>query len=115
MSVTPNLECLEFPNSFQYVLVASGQTKELFYLPINGGYVGFIDRIACDWFENTVLEFIIDGIPKRIEYEIQINKPYVYEPPLVARRFIRWRAINNDTKDHYFGILCDGRLCKQKT
>jgi hypothetical protein len=122
MSVSPELERLQFPEHYAYVLVDVGEKKEVFYLPINGGYVGFIERIACDWFEGTnppstcsVVEMIVDGFPRKFDYEIQINKPYVFDPPIVARKFIRWFVTNKDTKSHYYGIQTDGYLCRLKS
>ncbi len=132
MSVTPELERTPFPEHYAYVLVGSKQGKEIFYLPITGGYVGFIERIACDWVEGSnppatrsILEFEVDGFTRRYEFEIQINKPFVFDPPLVARDHIRWFATNNDvphigsdgsSKDgsHYYGVHCDGYLAKPK-
>lgn len=132
MSVTPELERLQFPEHYAYVLVGSLEKKEVFYQRITGGYTAFIERIACDWFEGSlppstrsVLELEIDGFTRKFEYEIQINKPYVFDPPLVARDHIRWWVTNNDvpyTADdgsakngaHYYGILTDGFLAKPK-
>lgn len=132
MSVTPELERLQFPEHYAYVLVGSREKKQVFYLPITGGYTGFIERIACDWHAGSnppatrsILELEIDGFTRKYEYEIQINKPYVFDPPLVARNYIRWWATNNDVphtesgeqKDgsHYYGILTDGFLAKPKS
>ena len=132
MSVTPELEKLQFPEHYAYVLVGSQEKKEVFYLPITAGYTAFIERIACDYFEgsnppttSSMIELIIDGVTRRFEYEIQINKPYVFDPPMVARHEIKWYVTNNDvpyvddkgaqkTGAHYYGILCDGTLCKIK-
>ena len=121
MSTTPRLDIVPFPEHYAYVLVESGESKEIFYLPVTAGYVGFIERIACDWFEGTdppdtrsILELVIDGFTRKFEYQIDINKPYVLDPPIVARNYIRWRVTNNDTKSHYFGILTDGYMAKPK-
>ena len=132
MSVTPPLEVIQFPEHYVYALVESGETKEVFYLPMTGGFKGFIERIACDYFEGSnppatrsVLELVIDGFTRRFDYEIQINKPYVVDPPIVVKDYIRWRVTNNDipylddkgeqkTGAHYYGILVDGVLARPK-
>jgi len=132
MSVVPKLERMQLPDPYKYVLVGSGERKKAFEFLINGGYVAFVERIACDWTEGSdppatrsILELDIDGVNRKYEYEIQINKPYVFDPPIVARKYIRWWATNNDVPytaadgsakngSHYYGILTDGLLCKQK-
>ena len=99
---------------------------------MTAGFKGFIQRIACDWFEGSsppstrsVIEFIVDGFTRKLEYEIQINKPYVLDPPIVVNDYIRWRVTNNDVPDtasdgsaktgaHYYGVLCDGIMVRQK-
>ena len=136
MSFTPELEYIQFPEHYAYVLVEAGQTKEVFNIPVSAGFVAFIDRIACDWSEGSdpshvpstaaVLELIIDGFTRRFQYEIPINNPYVYKPQIVARRFIKMRVTNNDvpytasdgtpkTGAHYYGVLIDGIFARPKT
>ena len=131
VSFDPELEYLQFPEHYAYALVESGETKVIFDMQVSGGYVAFIERIACDWEPGSkppstaaVLELIIDGVTRRFDYEVQINKPYVYDPPLVARHSIKWRVTNNDvphvedgvqkTGGAYFGVLTDGLLCRPK-
>jgi hypothetical protein len=130
--VFPELEIINFPEHYTYSLVESKETKEVFYMHVTGGYTAFIERIACDWQEGvnppetrSIIELIIDGFTRRFDYEIQINKPYIFDPPLVAKNYIRWKITNNDiphtlngeqkTGGHYFGVLCDGCLAKPKT
>jgi hypothetical protein len=136
MSVTPEIERIQFPDPFAYALVGSGVLQQkVFDMAIEGtgGYTGFVERIACDWFEGSnppatrsILELNVDGFIRQYQYEIQINQPYVFNPPLVARRWIRWYVTNNDVpyvandgtqKDgsHTYGILTDGFLAKPKT
>lgn len=132
MSMTPPLEFIQFPEHYAYALVESKETKEVFYLPVTAGFVAFIERIACDYIEgsnppatSSVAELIIDGFPRKYNYEIQINKPYVFDPPIVARNSIRWVITNNDvpytaddgtakTGAHYYGILVDGLMARPK-
>jgi len=121
MSVSPELEKIPFSNHYAYKFVDVGEKKEVLTIRIDGGYTGFIDRITCDWYEGTnppnttsVIELVVDGFTRRFDYEIQINKPYVFDPPLVARNYIRWFVTNRDTKSHYYGVQCDGYAAKPK-
>jgi hypothetical protein len=135
MSVTPEIERVQFPDPYVYALVGSGVIKQqVYYLSIegSGGYTGFVERIACDWFEGSsppttrsTLYLDIDGFIRTYEYQIQINQPYVFDPPLVATKWIRWLVTNNDVPyiatdgtakngSHYYGILIDGFLAKPK-
>lgn len=123
MSITPPLDCLEL-HKYEYKTVAAGVTETIIDYPLSGGYVGFIEKIACDLptEEETVgaiakmwHDFIVDGVHTKIQYEIPINKPRTYDPPKVARNKIEWRFYNADSKAHIIGILVEGRLCKLKT
>jgi hypothetical protein len=132
MSV-PELEKISFPQNYASALVESGETKDVLTINVDasGGYTAFLERIACDWFggsnppdTRSILELVIDGVPRRFEYEIQINKPYIFNPPFVARHTIVWRVTNNDvphiengvqkTGAHWYGVLCDGVFAKPK-
>lgn len=100
---------------YQYATVPAGEIKIILYIPISAGYVGFINEVACDWFANTYVEFIVDGaLKEKIEREIPIETPKEYNPPIVAEKWIKFVAHNDDTSDHVFGVLCDGELCKPK-
>lgn len=132
MSVTPELEYLQFPKHYEYALVESQETKEIFYLLIDGGYKGFIERIAFDWFEGSnppatrsTLKLIVDGFTRSFDYQIDLNKPYIFNPPIVAKDYIRFVVINRDvpytasdgsakTGGHYYQVLIDGVLARPK-
>jgi hypothetical protein len=122
MSVVPEIERLQFPDHFWSALLAPGERRKVVDISIegSGGYTGFVERIACDFFGNapdgtcTLHEFIIDGFVRSFQYEIEINKPYTYDPPIVARKNIQWYVTNNDTVSHYYGIMIDGFLAKPK-
>jgi hypothetical protein len=132
LSVTPRLEMQQFPEHYAYALVESGETKTILYIRMTGGFVGFIERIACNWTEGsappatrTIHKLIIDGFTREIDYEIQINKPYTYDPPIVVREYIRWITTNNDvpytsegtakTGAHFYGIMIDGVIARPKS
>lgn len=120
MSVTPSLECLEL-HEYQYITVGAGATEFIIDYAVAGGFTAFIEKIACDLpYEETTSgaiakmyhEFIVDGTPTKIKYEIPINKPREYNPPIVAMSTIKWRFYNADSKAHVIGVLIAGRLCK---
>jgi len=120
--VTPELDRREL-HIFEHKAVAAGETVTIIDYPVSGGYVAFIERIACDLpyeekTEGTIAlmwhEFIIDGVPEKIQYEIPINNPRRYDPPKVARTRVKWRFYNADSKSHTIGILIEGQLCKPK-
>ena len=122
MSVTPPLECLGL-HEYQYVTVGAGETTFIIDYPVSGGFTAFIEKIACDLpYEETTVgaiakmwhEFIVDGNPTKIKYEIPINKPRDYDPPIAALSSIKWRFYNADSKSHTIGVLIEGRLCKPK-
>ena len=133
MSMTPPLEYINFPRHYEYAVVLAGETKEIFNLTPDAGYVAFIERIACDWFQglvppttHSVLKFIVDGFTREYRYEIPINNPYVFDPPIVARNNIKWIVTNNDVAgltssgkeqdgSHWYGIQIDGVFCRPKT
>ena len=136
MSVVPELERIQFSQSYNYVFLPSnpGVPVQVWYTKIDGNFVGFIERIAFDWFLGTsnttatasLIQLNIDGFIRSYQYSIDINKPYVFEPPLVARNFISWTITNNDVPGlnsqgkqvdggHFYGILCDGFLAKPKS
>lgn len=109
------LECIAMPEPYQFKTVSAGETETVLYIPITGGYVGFIDEVACDWFANTFLEFIVDGaLKEKIEREIPFSTPKEYNPPIVATKWIKFIAHNEDTSDHVFGVLVDGTLCRPR-
>lgn len=123
MSVTPPLECLTL-HEFPYKTVAAGETAVILDYHVTGGYVAFIERISCDLpheeetsdaIRKMWHEFIVDGVPEKILYEIPIREPRVYDPPIVAHGKVGWRFYNADTKAHIIGVLVEGRLCKIKT
>lgn len=120
MSITKKLECIEL-HEYKYKTVAAGQTEIILDYPVSGNFIAFIEKISCDlpleeettgaiakmWHER-----IIDGKPTKIQYQMPINKPYDFNPPLVAEHRIKWRFYNADSKAHVIGVLIEGRLCK---
>jgi hypothetical protein len=102
-----------FIDPHQYKLVKAGESNIVYEFNIPKGYVAFIDQVANSWFPNTYLVWIVDWEEERINREIApINQPKEYNPPILAKNFIRWVGYNNDTQDHVFEVLCNGFLIK---
>jgi hypothetical protein len=102
---------------YQYKTVKAGRHDTVFKLenPSPGRLVGIITEVANDWYPNTVLEWYIDGYPRRVEYIIgNIDNPKEYARGIPFHKRIEWVAWNNDTIDHTFGILCDGFYINKK-
>ena len=107
------IKCRNFSDFYQSAKVPAGEYKRVFDLHVTGGYVAFIERKAHTWFSNTYYEFIVDGeLVEKIEYEVPVNAPRTINPPIVAEKRIEWWAYNNDSSEHLFEVICDGRLCK---
>jgi hypothetical protein len=132
VSVTPEIERVQFQQTYACGYFLSGETRELWYIKVDAGYTAFVERIACDWFggvnppaTGSIVKLIIDGFPRTFVYQIDLNKPYVFDPPIVAKHFVRWVITNNDVPgivngkqldgSHYFGVLTDGFFAKPKS
>ena len=118
--MTPQLEYLNFPQPYATKTLAAGASGTVFEMIISGGYTGFIEDVWILWYTNTYLEWIVDGVPatgeSRIEHDIgSLDSPKKYNPPIVARNFIKVIAHNNASSSKTFEILIDGVLSKPKT
>jgi hypothetical protein len=94
--------------------IDSGKSDTIFEFQIPKGYIGFIYKIACSYYQNTFIDFIVDGFVERIEREIPINSPEEIDPPIVVKNFIKAVGYNNDTIDHFFEFYIDGYLYELK-
>ena len=100
-----------FVNPYQYKIIEPGKKDIVFEFKIPRDYVAFIEQVANSWFPNTYYIFMVDWEEVVIEREIApINLPKVFNPPILAKRIIRWIAYNKDTEPHCFEVLCDGYL-----
>lgn len=102
-------------NTYQGKIVNAKTMETVFEIIIPHDAIVFIDKIANSWYPNTIIYFIVDGESEIIKQEIPLNNPRVYDPPIVARNFIRFVAYNNSEEDHYFEVLCDGYYVKSTT
>lgn len=84
-------------------------------MQVTAGFVAFVRQVYVKWFSNTYLELVIDGSPveSRIEHEIgSLASPKEYDPELVAYKWIKVVAHNNDSSSHTFEALIDGILAR---
>jgi len=94
--------------------VNAGETKVVWEMPVTGGFIAFIRKVAFDWYGDTYWEFIVDGIPEKIEFTIPSTDPERYDPPIIAYKRIKWIFHNTSTTDRTVGVLCDGELVREK-
>jgi len=97
---------------FQGKLIKAGESGVVFYYKIPNDYVGFLMELANSWHLNTYLGFEIDYQPiEALEREIApLDRPKQLYPPIVVENEIKFTAYNQDTKNWWFGVFCDGIL-----
>jgi hypothetical protein len=101
-------------NVHQVKLIPAGKSDTVFYLRIPKGYFAFIDQVANTYFPNCFYEWIIDHDSiEKVEREIApLNSPKEFNPPFVAKTFIKWEGYNENSEDHLFEVLNNGYLVK---
>ena len=76
--------------------------------------MAFINKISVDWFAACYWEWKVDGrLVDRIERTISISEPDEYNPPIVAKHWIKWTYFNESDTDRRVGVLCDGVLSRR--
>jgi len=103
-------------NIHQYATIAANSSGRVFYLKIPESTVGFLQKAATNWFNNTYYSWAVDGaiVESKIERMLaSITEPQNFEPPYLVKNNIEFIAFNNDTESHVFEVLCDG-ICYQK-
>lgn len=97
---------------FQSKLVKAGESGVVFYYKIPNDYVGFLYELANTREPNTWLGFEIDHHPiETLQREIApLDRPKQIYPPIVVEDEIKFTAYNEDDKDWWFGVFCDGIL-----
>ena len=107
------IERIKFPEPYQYKQVEAGQHDTVWYMPVTGGYIAFIDEIGVTYHPNCYYEFIVDGtLVEKVQRTLSITQPKHYDPPIIARKYIKWVFYNNDSEAHVAEVLCEGYLCK---
>lgn len=95
--------------------MAAGEKATVYYLPVSGGYTAFIDKIACDWAEDTYYEFIVDGVLiEKVKRLIPMDNAESFNPPIISTKSIKWIFHNDSDEGLEVHILCDGSLCKKE-
>lgn len=111
------IQSFNFPQAYQYLTLEAGEFGTVWYMPVGGGFVAFVQQVYIRWFTDTVLEFVIDGVPVELTVEHYmglVTGQRSYNPPLVARQFIRVVAHNNSDVKHTFEATIDGEMCKPR-
>lgn len=107
-----------FPRPYQTLTVPAETTKKVYYFKIPKGYVGFIQRIANNYYPDTYLYWYIDGrlvITPYIEYQIAfVNNPLQLQPWRRVHGDVRWDVENRGVVDRDFEVLCDGIYCPEE-
>lgn len=96
---------------YQFATIPAGGSGRIYYItnPIPAELVGVITQVGNDWYPHTYLEWLIDGLPKRVEYVIaDPHIPKEYQRGIPFDRDVEWIAYNNDGVAHTFEVLCDG-------
>lgn len=111
----PVIEKKAFPEPYQYKTdVAPGESVTIYLLKMFSTYAGFIENIACSWWENTYYEFRIDGrLEEKIERSIPFATPYKYDTPLIVEKKVEWIFVNNGTVPRDPDVLCQGTIARQ--
>lgn len=105
----------KFPEPLQYKTVAAGTSDIVFELTIPEGKIGFIEYVGNNWFNNTHLVWLVDNaeVERKIERMVApVDAPLKFKEgeEIPVKRKIIWKAYNNDSKDHVFEVLVDGRI-----
>lgn len=113
----PNYYCEGFPQdqTYQYLTLAPGASGTIFLLDIPPKYFGFLERVANRWYNDTYLDWKIDGkLIERVRREFAIvgREPYILEPPFIIKKELRWLGKNDSSASVTLAVMCDGRLCR---
>lgn len=103
----------QFTNIHQSATIQPGAEGRVFYFKIPSSTVGFMNKIANNYFTGTTLRILVDG--ELLEGNIQriiamIDQPQEYAPPYLVKSSIEVRCENNDTLPHTLEVLVNGDL-----
>lgn len=123
----PARDALPFDQTkrYQYLDIAAGETA-IVWDYVFRGYEIHVYSVGCKWFPNTYFDWIVDGtLRERVRRTIgsassPMSQPSRLDPPIIAKRRIRWVAHNEDTEvdgtgayvnpSHVFEVFMDGVL-----
>ncbi len=108
----------DFINIHQLKTVSAGSSSTVFSFTIPHSTVGFLKRLASNWFADTKLTFLIDGEEVYRSTERQLGAmedPTVFDPPYLVQTKIEVVAENNSSEDLEFEVLADGMLYMRRS
>lgn len=91
--------------------IGPGQSGIVYDFSIPKGWVGFIERVGNENFEDCYYIWTVDGkqIGGKIDYVLgHINAPLEYDPPIIVKRQILWVGYNDGQNTEVFEVLTDG-------
>lgn len=100
---------------YKWLEIQAGESAVVYQYDLSG-MVAFISYVGVKWYANSHIDFTIDGtLREKIERTIgnfvsPTSQPEYYDPPIIAKNQILFKAYNQDTTEHKFEILCDGAL-----
>jgi len=104
------MSVFNFFKPYQFATVAAGESGTVFLLKVPSGHRAYIQRTANNWFQNTYLNWKVDGeLVEKVERMIAPTPaPKPESPPIIAVDSIEWIAFNNSDSSHTFEVLQDG-------
>lgn len=108
----------QFGNVHQYTTVKAGEESRVFYLKIPDGCVGFIYKLASNYYDGVKWYFYIDGelIVKDLEKTFgDMGNPAEINPPYLVKDRIEFYAKNESSEDLLLEVYCDGVIMHVKT
>lgn len=129
MKLTVEGTHIPFNKVFQNHDVLAGEQRITYYdYTLREGMVFLVDQISTSWFADCYWEFQIDNVVKEGGNSVEggghriigspdtspSNNPYKLPYPLIAKRWVRWRAWNDSTTNRNFSASVDGLLVPKK-
>lgn len=101
----------------QYTTISAGSSGRVFYFEIPKKMVAFLKMVANNWYDDTYFTWIVDGeiIDPKVERAFGlVDRPKIYDPPILVKNYIEWIAYNNSSEDQIFEVMCDGIVMDKK-
>lgn len=117
VQLSPMARMFRRDQQYQFATIQAGQSGQVYLLenPQPELLVGLINEVGNTWFPNTYLEWIVDGVPKTVQYQIApVSAPKEYGKGIPFDDRVIWRAYNQDAVGHVFEVLCDGFFVDRK-
>lgn len=112
--MTMILQSVAFSEPYRYVSVPPGEHAVVWYLSIPRGCAAFIRKVAVDTYSDTYTNWEVDGrLVEKIMRTVLWTTSFVpeeFNPPYIARRWIKFTFFNNSELTLTPGVLCNGEL-----